>query len=62
MRIAVPGLMGIFLLSIAGLVRGGEHTSNDPELVFALAYSLGGLGLLGVLASGVALGIRLSRD
>ena len=60
---AIPlALLGMLCLFIAGFIRGGERNSPDPELVFALSYALGGLGLMGVLAAGVAVGIRLARD
>jgi hypothetical protein len=62
MRTATPALLGVVVLFIAGFVRGGEANSPDPELVFGAFCALGGLGLVGVLAAGVALGIRLSRD
>ena len=47
---------------LAGFVRGMERTSSDPELVLAFSYALVACGALGVLAGGVAAGIRLARD
>jgi hypothetical protein len=61
-RAVNPALLGILALFIAGFVRGLETNSRDPELVLAASYALGGCGLMGVLAAGVAFGIRLSRD
>jgi hypothetical protein len=62
MRAFTPALLGVMALFIAGFVRGTSRSSADPELVFGAVYALGGLGLVGVLSAGVALGIRLSRD
>ncbi len=62
MRAVTPALLGLVALFLAGFVRGGEATSADPELVVGAAYALAGLGLAGVVAAGVALGIKLSRS
>jgi hypothetical protein len=57
-----PAFFGTAMLFIAGFVRGGATSSPDPELVFGATYALGGLGLAGLVAAGVALGIRLGRE
>ncbi len=62
MRAVAPAFLGMLALFIAGFVRGGATRSPDPELVFGFSYAMGGLGVVGVLAAGVAVGIRLSRD
>jgi hypothetical protein len=61
MPVLVTGLIGVVALFLAGFIRGGLRTSPDPELVFAASYALGGLGLMGVLAAGVAWGVNLTR-
>lgn len=61
-RALTPALLGIFAFLVAGFVRGMEVNSNDPELVLAAFYALVACGLVGVLAAGVAIGIRLARD
>ena len=62
MRAVAPAVLGVLFLLIAGFIRGGEANSPDPELVLGAFYALAGLGLIGVLAAGVAAGISLSRD
>ena len=62
MRAVAPAVLGVLFLFIAGFIRGGEANSPDPELVLGAFYALAGLGLIGVLAAGVAAGISLSRD
>lgn len=57
----LPAVLGALTLFLAGFIRGGLRTSADPELVYGASYALGGLGLMGVLAAGVALGVSLSR-
>ena len=52
---------GVLALFLAGFIRGGLRNSPDPELVYGASYALGGLGLMGVLAAGVAVGIGLTR-
>jgi hypothetical protein len=52
----------VFCFLLAGFVRGMGVDSNDPELVLAASYALTACGALGVLAGGIALGIRLARD
>lgn len=61
-RIITPALVGAMALFVAGFVRGGAADSPDPELVWGAFYALGGIGLLAVVAAGVALGIGLSHD
>lgn len=58
----ISGVIGALALFAAGFVRGGLRTSADPELVFGASYALGGLGLMCVLATGVAMGVSLARD
>jgi len=43
-------------------VQGMGRNTNDPELVLAAFYALAACGALGVVAGGVAMGIRLARD
>lgn len=62
MRASAPALLGALVLFIAGFVRGGAAHSPDPELLLGVFYALAGLGSVGVLAAGVALGNSLSRD
>lgn len=62
MRGLKPALLGVLCFVIAGFVLGVGRNSPDPELVLAAYYALVACGLLGVLAGGVAMGIRLSRD
>lgn len=54
--------MGVLSLFLAGFIRGMARYSADPELIFGASYALLGCGALGVLAGGLAMGIRLSRD
>jgi hypothetical protein len=61
-RAVNPALLGILTFLIAGFVRGMEANSNDPEILFAAFYALVACGLIGILAAGVAIGIRLARD
>lgn len=62
MRAFTPGLVGVLALLVSGFIRGTERNSADPELVLAASYALAGCGLIGVLAAGVAAGIRLAQD
>ncbi len=55
-------IFGVFAFVIAGFVRGGLRYSSDPELVLAASWGLAAVGLVGVLAGGVAIGIRLARQ
>lgn len=57
----VAATFGVLALFLAGFIRGGLRYSADPELVYGASYALGGLGLVGVLAAGVAMGIGLTR-
>lgn len=57
----ITGVSGVLSLFLAGFIRGGLRTSPDPELVFGASYALGGLGLMGVVAAGVAWGVNLTR-
>ena len=57
-----PAVLGVMCLLAAGFLQSIAGTSRDPELVWAAVYALGGLGLIGVVAAGVAAGIRFSRD
>ena len=50
----------MFFFLIAGFVRG--MSTSDPELILAASYALSACGALGILAGGVAMGIRLSRN
>lgn len=55
---AVTALLpSVFLLALAGLLHGGLDQSNDPELLMAGVYVCAGLGLIGPIAFGVALGM-----
>jgi hypothetical protein len=62
MRGSTAALLGVFCFLVAGFVQGMGRNTNDPELVSAAFYALAACGALGVLAGGVAMGIRLSRD
>ena len=63
MRPSSAALLGIVCFLIAGFVRGMGVTNNsDPELTLAAFYALSACGAVGVLAGGVGMGIRLSRD
>lgn len=57
----IPAVLGALALFVAGFIRGGLRNSADPELVFGASYALGGLGLMGVLAAGVAFGVNLTK-
>jgi hypothetical protein len=57
----LPAALGALALFVAGFIRGGLRNSADPELVFGASYALGGLGLMGVLAAGVAMGVNLAK-
>lgn len=57
----IPAALGALALFVAGFIRGGLQNSADPELIFGASYALGGLGLMGVLAGGVALGANLTK-
>lgn len=57
----IPAAVGALALFLAGFIRGGLRSSADPELVLGASYALGGLGLTGVLAAGVALGANLTK-
>lgn len=54
-------LWGVLAFAAAGFVRGGLRHSADPELVLAGSYALAACGMVGVLAGGVAMGIRVAR-
>jgi hypothetical protein len=63
MRASTAAILGVICFLIAGFVRGmGVTNSSDPELSLAAFYALSACGAVGVLAGGVGLGIRLSRD
>ncbi len=62
MRGLPAALLGVIAFLIAGFLHGTLRDSSDPELVLAGVYALSALWLFGVLAGGVAVGIRLSRD
>ena len=53
---------GVVALFLAGFIRGGLRNSADPELIFGASYALVGLGFMGVLAAGIALGTSLARE
>ncbi|WP_210439880.1 hypothetical protein [Nocardioides xinjiangensis] len=55
----VSAALGALALFLAGFVRGGLRYSADPELIFGASYALGGLGLMGILAAGIAFGANL---
>lgn len=57
----ISAFLGTLALFVAGFIRGGLQNSADPELIFGASYALGGLGFLGVLAAGVALGVNLTK-
>ena len=62
MRGVGVAIVGVFCFLVAGFIRGmGAHTS-DPELVLAASYGFAACGAIAVLAGGIAMGIRLSRD
>lgn len=61
MPVFMAALLGALTLFLAGFVHGGMQNSADPELVLGATYALGGLGLMGVLAAGVALGVTLAK-
>ena len=52
---------GALALFLAGFIRGGLRNSADPELIFGASYALVGLGLMGLLAAGIALGASLTK-
>jgi len=58
----VYAILGVFALLVAGFIRGSVQNSNDPELTLSFAWGVAGLGLIGVLAAGVATGIKLARQ
>jgi hypothetical protein len=62
MRGTTPALLGVLCFLVAGFVQGMGRNTNDPELVLAAFYALAACGALGVVAGGVAMGIRLARD
>jgi hypothetical protein len=63
MRASSAAILGVFFFLIAGFVRGVGANTNDLEIILSGAsYGLAACGALGVLAGGVAMGIRLSRD
>jgi hypothetical protein len=63
MRLLSAAMLGVLFFLIAGFVRGmGVTDSSDPELILAAFYAFGACGAVGVLAGGVGMGIRLSRD
>ena len=62
MPLFLSGLIGALSLFAAGFIRGGLRTSADPELVIGASYAFGGLGLMFVLATGVAVGLNLGRQ
>lgn len=55
-------VLGVLAFVVAGFIHGGLRYSNDPELVLAAAYGLAAAGLVGVIAGGVALGLRWQRS
>lgn len=56
-------MVGVFAFFLAGFVRGmGVSNPSDSELVLAAFYAFGAIGAVGVIAGGVGMGIRLSRD
>lgn len=61
MNAVLPAALGTPCLLVAGFVQGSEHASADPDFVFAAAYGFGGLGVVGVVAAGVSIGIRMAR-
>ena len=62
MRGLGPALAGILCFLVSGFIRGGERHSADPELVMAFSYAFGAVGLVGVIAGSVAMGLALARD
>ena len=63
MRASSAAILGVICFLIAGFVRGmGVTSSSDPELILAASYALAAGGAVGVVAGGVGMGIRLSRD
>ena len=61
MPVFMAAALGALTLFLAGFIRGGLRNSADPELIIGASYALGGLGLMGVLAAGVALGATLTK-
>lgn len=59
---AVYAILGVFAFVVAGFIHGSIRYSADPEVVLALSWGLAAAGLVGVLAGGVAIGIRLARQ
>lgn len=55
----LPAALGALVLFLAGFIRGSLRYSADPELIFGASYALGGLGLMGVIAAGIAWGANL---
>jgi hypothetical protein len=62
MRGTNAAIVGVLCFVAAGFIQGAGRNSPDPELVLAAFYALAACGLLGILAGGVAMGIRLARD
>jgi hypothetical protein len=60
MRVVTSALLGALALFLAGFLRGGEDMSRDPDLMLGTFYAFAGLGSVGILAAGVALGVRLA--
>ncbi len=61
MRPTTYAVLGVLAFVVAGFIRGGLRYSADPELVLAASWGLAACGVVGVLAGGIAIGIRLSR-
>lgn len=58
----IAGLLGVLCFLIAGLIKGAGFQEGDLQAATAAFYAFGACGLMGVLAGGVALGIKLARD
>jgi hypothetical protein len=62
MRATPRATLGILCLFSPDLYEEGKPAAPTQTLVFGFSYALGGMGLMSVLAPGVAVGIRLARD
>ena len=61
MRASSAAFLGVIFFLFAGFIRGMGENTHDPELILAAFYGLAACGAVGVLAAGVAIGIRISR-
>ena len=54
-----PAFAGVFLCTLGGLFLA---QAGDSETFLTIGFLLGGLGLLGIVIGGVAIGIQMARD